>query len=80
MYRKHIAYALKRLSSGRRSKRSEGTCGSATQPSTSGAISNRTSVLPSCAGCGQLEEKNRKLKQVVADPSLDKAMLQAVVA
>jgi putative transposase len=28
----------------------------------------------------QLEEENRKLKQVVADLSLDKAMLQAVVA
>src|SRR6476620_7417193 len=28
----------------------------------------------------QLEEQNRKLKQIVADLSLDKAMLQAVVA
>ena len=28
----------------------------------------------------QLEEENRKLKQIVADLSLDKAMLQAVVA
>ena len=28
----------------------------------------------------QLEEENRKLKQLVADLSLDKAMLQAVVA
>jgi putative transposase len=27
----------------------------------------------------QLEEENRKLKQIVADLSLDKAMLQAVV-
>lgn len=27
-----------------------------------------------------LEEENRKLKQIVADLSLDKAMLQAVVA
>jgi putative transposase len=26
----------------------------------------------------QLEEENRKLKQIVADLSLDKAMLQAV--
>jgi putative transposase len=28
----------------------------------------------------QLEEENRKLKPIVADLSLDKAMLQAVVA
>jgi putative transposase len=28
----------------------------------------------------QLEEENRRLKQLVADLSLDKAMLQAVVA
>lgn len=28
----------------------------------------------------QLEEENRKLKQIVADLSMDKAMLQAVVA
>jgi putative transposase len=28
----------------------------------------------------QLEEENRKLKQLVADPSLDKAMLQDVLA
>ena len=28
----------------------------------------------------QLKEENRKLKQIVADLSLDKAMLQAVVA
>ena len=28
----------------------------------------------------QLDEENRKLKQIVADLSLDKAMLQAVVA
>jgi putative transposase len=28
----------------------------------------------------ELEEENRKLKQIVADLSLDKAMLQAVVA
>jgi putative transposase len=28
----------------------------------------------------QLEEENRNLKQIVADLSLDKAMLQAVVA
>lgn len=28
----------------------------------------------------QLEEENRKLKQIVADLSLDKAMLQAVVS
>jgi len=28
----------------------------------------------------QLEEENRKLKQLVADLSLDKAMLQEVVA
>lgn len=28
----------------------------------------------------QLEEENRKLKQIVADLSLDKVMLQAVVA
>ena len=28
----------------------------------------------------QLEEENRRLKQIVADLSLDKAMLQAVVA
>jgi putative transposase len=28
----------------------------------------------------QLEEENRKLKQIVADLSLDKAMLQAVIA
>jgi putative transposase len=28
----------------------------------------------------QLEEENRKLKQIVADLSLDKAMLQALVA
>ena len=28
----------------------------------------------------QFEEENRKLKQIVADLSLDKAMLQAVVA
>jgi putative transposase len=28
----------------------------------------------------QLEEENRKLKHIVADLSLDKAMLQAVVA
>jgi len=28
----------------------------------------------------QLEEENRKLKQIVEDLSLDKAMLQAVVA
>jgi len=28
----------------------------------------------------QLEEENRKLKQIVAELSLDKAMLQAVVA
>ena len=28
----------------------------------------------------QLEEENRKLKQIVADLSLDKAMLQHVVA
>jgi IS30 family transposase len=28
----------------------------------------------------QLEEENRKLKQIVADLSLDKAMLQAMVA
>ena len=28
----------------------------------------------------QLEEENRKLKQIVADLSLDKAMLQAVFA
>jgi putative transposase len=28
----------------------------------------------------QLEEENRQLKQIVADLSLDKAMLQAVVA
>lgn len=28
----------------------------------------------------QLEEENRKLKQIVADLSLDKTMLQAVVA
>ena len=28
----------------------------------------------------QLEEENRKLKQIVADLSLDKAMPQAVVA
>ncbi len=28
----------------------------------------------------QLEEENRKLKQLVADLSLDKAMLQAVLA
>lgn len=28
----------------------------------------------------QLEEESRKLKQIVADLSLDKAMLQAVVA
>ena len=28
----------------------------------------------------QLEEENRKLKQIVADLRLDKAMLQAVVA
>jgi len=28
----------------------------------------------------QLEEENRRIKQIVADPSLDKAMLQAVVA
>jgi len=28
----------------------------------------------------QLEEENRKFKQIVADLSLDKAMLQAVVA
>ena len=28
----------------------------------------------------QLEDENRKLKQIVADLSLDKAMLQAVVA
>lgn len=28
----------------------------------------------------QLEEENRKLKQIVADLSLDKAMLQVVVA
>lgn len=28
----------------------------------------------------QLEEENRKLKEIVADLSLDKAMLQAVVA
>jgi len=28
----------------------------------------------------QLEEENRKLKQIVADLSLDKAMLQAVLA
>ncbi len=28
----------------------------------------------------QLEEENHKLKQIVADLSLDKAMLQAVVA
>lgn len=28
----------------------------------------------------QLEEENRKLKRIVADLSLDKAMLQAVVA
>ena len=28
----------------------------------------------------RLEEENRKLKQIVADLSLDKAMLQAVVA
>lgn len=28
----------------------------------------------------QLEEENRKLKQIVANLSLDKAMLQAVVA
>lgn len=28
----------------------------------------------------QLEEENRKLKQIVADLSLDKAMLQGVVA
>lgn len=28
----------------------------------------------------QLEEENRKLKQIVADLSLDKAMLQAVAA
>ena len=27
----------------------------------------------------QLEEENRKLKQIVADLSLDKAMLQAIV-
>lgn len=27
----------------------------------------------------QLEEENRKLKQIVADLSLDKAMLQAVI-
>jgi putative transposase len=41
-----------------------------------------------CAGNGpselrrlrQLEEKNRKLKQIVGDLSLDKAMLQHVVA
>ena len=28
----------------------------------------------------QLEEENRKLKQIVADLSLDKAMLQAIVS
>ncbi len=28
----------------------------------------------------QFEEENRRLKQIVADQSLDKAMLQAVVA
>jgi len=28
----------------------------------------------------QLEEENRKLKHIVADLSLDKAMLQAIVA
>jgi putative transposase len=28
----------------------------------------------------RLEEENRRLKQIVADQSLDKAMLQAVVA
>ncbi|RNF51909.1 IS3 family transposase, partial [Pseudomonas aeruginosa] len=28
----------------------------------------------------QLEEENRKLKQIVADLSLDKAMLQHIVA
>ena len=28
----------------------------------------------------QLEEENRKLKQIVADLNMDKAMLQAVVA
>jgi hypothetical protein len=27
-----------------------------------------------------VEEENRKLKQIVADPSLDKVMQQAVVA
>ena len=36
--------------------------------------------VPDARRLKQLEEENRKLKQLVADLSLDKAMLQAVVA
>jgi len=35
--------------------------------------------VPELRWLRQLEEENRKLKQLVADPSLDKAMLQDVL-
>ena len=50
-------------------------------PSSSNRHSNNLSSCPKKLDHGrQLEEENRKLKQIVADLSLDKAMLQAVVA
>ena len=51
-----------------------------TRRSMSGRRSTAASARLSFDDLRQLEEENRKLKQIVADLSLDKAMLQAVVA
>jgi len=48
--------------------------------STRGARSSADLGVSELRRLRQLEEENRKLKQLVADLSLDKAMLQDVIA
>lgn len=75
-----IAFALKQAELGISVERSAARWASATRPSTSGTRSTAGLVRRSCLRLRQLEEENRKLKQIVADLSLDKAMLQHVIS
>ena len=69
-----------RLRRARRSRRCVGSWASANRHSTHGAASSPGWAWPNCGSLRQLRHENRKLKQLVADLSLDKHMLQEVLS
>lgn len=75
-----IAFALKQRSWGITVEDVCAKWASAMRPSMSGARKYGGVGPSGLRRLRQLEEENRKLKQIVADLSLDKAMLQGVVA